>query len=364
MTREAKIGMLTGLFVIVLIGVLLSEYISGNPAANNRMAALPQFGDSYRRQALDPVGVPGAARADTAGILPKAYATDREGNRLAASTPGMPVLVSDPGMAGSAAPAPAPLQPVQPVPAGPVMLEAGKPSIPVIETVDGAKGQPAIYVAVGDTPPAVGGLVGPGAALVVDKSGTVKAVAKAAPKGEEYTIVKGDTLQKIAKKVYKSSGKEDLHRIIAANPASLKDESSTLMIGKKLLIPAAPLAATPARSETPVLIKAPGSDPAKAPDVSKRDAMVVIRPPGVGDKADSVKKDADTPAVATKTDKKSDAAADIYIVQKGDTLEKIAKKLSPAAYKSVMDKIAKLNDMKDKDELQVGEKLKIPSKKV
>lgn len=363
MTREAKIGMLTGLFVIVLIGVLLSEYISGNPAANNRMAALPQFGDAYRRQALDPVGVPGAARSDTAGVMPKAYATDREGNRLEASTPGMPGLVSDPGMAGGSAPAPTPIQAVQPVPAGPVMLEAGKPSIPVIETMDGAKGQPAVYVALGDTPAAVAGPVGLGSTLVVDKSGTVKAVGKAPPKGEEYTIVKGDTLQKIAKKVYKSSGKEDLHRIIAANPASLKDESSTLMIGKKLLIPAAPLAATAAKSETPVLIKAPGSAPAKATDGSKREALVVIRPPGVGDKADSVKKDADTAAVA-KTDKKADGAADTYIVQKGDTLEKIAKKLSPTAYKSVMEKIAKLNDMKDKDELQVGEKLKIPSKKV
>ena len=47
MTREAKIGMLTGLGVIVLIGVLLSEYLGGGShttgmTATGRMAALPE----------------------------------------------------------------------------------------------------------------------------------------------------------------------------------------------------------------------------------------------------------------------------------------------------------------------------------
>ena len=74
MTREAKIGMLTGLGVIVLIGVLLSEYLgdgrgpttamastSGGPTRPQQMAPLP-IGSAYRQQVMDPVGVPSMAR--------------------------------------------------------------------------------------------------------------------------------------------------------------------------------------------------------------------------------------------------------------------------------------------------------------
>src|SRR3954470_10366383 len=71
MTREAKIGMLTGLGVIVLIGVLLSEYLGdaaggvGGPGtgavATGRMAPLP-VGTAYRHEVMQPVAVPAMAR--------------------------------------------------------------------------------------------------------------------------------------------------------------------------------------------------------------------------------------------------------------------------------------------------------------
>ena len=63
MTREAKIGMLTGLGVIILIGVLLSNYLgngNGMLAGTTRMAPLPA-GASYREQVMHPMGVPAAA---------------------------------------------------------------------------------------------------------------------------------------------------------------------------------------------------------------------------------------------------------------------------------------------------------------
>ena len=69
MTREAKIGMLTGLGVIVLIGVLLSEYLGERntgptvaAGATGNMAPLP-FGAGYRDQIITPVGVPAIAPA-------------------------------------------------------------------------------------------------------------------------------------------------------------------------------------------------------------------------------------------------------------------------------------------------------------
>ncbi len=70
MTREAKIGMLTGLMVIVLIGVLLSDYLGGPGkggamSPTGRMAELP-MGAAYRQEVTEPVGVPGMARSDGA----------------------------------------------------------------------------------------------------------------------------------------------------------------------------------------------------------------------------------------------------------------------------------------------------------
>ena len=66
MTREAKIGLLTGLGVIVLIGVLLSEYLggptAGAPGASNRMAPLP-VSAAYRERVRWHC-------ADTGGVLP------------------------------------------------------------------------------------------------------------------------------------------------------------------------------------------------------------------------------------------------------------------------------------------------------
>src|SRR3954469_19784621 len=69
MTKEAKIGMLTGLGVIVLIGVLLSQYLgdknmTGGVAnvPTGRMAPLP-VGAAYREQVTSPIGVPAMAPA-------------------------------------------------------------------------------------------------------------------------------------------------------------------------------------------------------------------------------------------------------------------------------------------------------------
>ena len=60
MTREAKIGMLTGLGVILLIGVLLSNYLGTGtgPAPTARMAPL-SIGAGYRQEVMQPVVPPG-----------------------------------------------------------------------------------------------------------------------------------------------------------------------------------------------------------------------------------------------------------------------------------------------------------------
>ncbi len=216
MTREAKIGMLTGLGVIVLIGVLLSEYLgdpkdilAGNPSgaapANNgptgRSAELP-VGAEYRRQRMDPVSVPGMGQtlaggneisppfATNNGVVPPAYATDT--------------------------PAPAPEHAVP----GPVI------------------GLPISPIAVGPSPTDDQVAAGPATFQLPDP--TVPASVKSLttqPANILYVILPSDTLTKIANKFYKSAKPADLQRIIAANPATLKDTNSTLVAGKKLTIP-------------------------------------------------------------------------------------------------------------------------------
>src|SRR4051794_36145694 len=122
MTREAKIGMLTGLGVIVLIGVLLSEYLGDSAGgkggagsvssggATGRMAELP-VGSAYRRDVMEPVNVPVMIR-DTTGdahlagtggelsspivtglgvIPPAAFAVDPQRNSQTGPTVGRPV---------------------------------------------------------------------------------------------------------------------------------------------------------------------------------------------------------------------------------------------------------------------------------
>ncbi len=350
MTREAKIGMLTGLFVIVLIGVLLSEYLGG-ASGSTRMAGLTQLGDNYRKHTMDPVGIPGMARAGETADMPRAFAAQRDGTTNA-GVPVMPVA-GDPGM-GQVATRPAEsyaIQPLQPQPAGPVLVDPSKPTIPLLETADSGKGTPTVYVAVGDQPPA-GQLVGPGAALTPDKTGTVKTVVKEPIKGQEYTIAKGDTLNKIARKYYKSDKPEDRKRIIAANPGTLKDESTMLVIGKKLLIPDLPKAVVADKvAVAPVVAK-------KADTIAKKEPPLIFAP---GAKTEVAKKDAVTDT-KTADAKKDDKTGGAYVVQSGDTLEKIAKKVSAKNYRDVMKRIVALNKLDDPNDLTVGTKLKLPGK--
>ena len=91
MTKEAKVGMLTGLGVIVVIGVLLSEYLGTPPGgapssvATGKMAPLP-IGAAKRTQLLEEVGVPAMVQAESTAVagapasgvpnIPAAFAAD------------------------------------------------------------------------------------------------------------------------------------------------------------------------------------------------------------------------------------------------------------------------------------------------
>ena len=333
MTREAKIGMLTGLGVIVLIGVLLSEYLGGGPhgggamgmGATGRMASLP-MGAAYRQEIMQPVGVPSLVRADGASVAPGAGVATPAVTAAPTAPPvayGATDVGGAPRMDTPLASGPAINQPVTAVPAGAVQMNVQQASIPTMQMP--VTGVQTVYVA---------GQAQQNRGLTVD--GTVTPVAEAAPAapakpaGQEYVIAAGDNLAKIAKKFYKSSKNSDIERIVAANPAMLKNDKSVLMAGKKLLIPTVVTAVAGATPSMPAAaVPVPGD--------------VVIRKPGSGD----------AHGAAAASAKKG--AAKVYVVQANDTLEKIAKKLGVP-----VKKIAAANGIKDAKSLQVGQKLQVP----
>jgi nucleoid-associated protein YgaU len=328
MTREAKIGMLTGLGVIILIGVLLSNYL-GDPNATmpgsipssgvvggnatGQMAKLP-VGAAYRREVTEPLSVPpmgmdGAQAPGLAGgsgivspintsnalMPPIAYAVD---NTVAN------------GSETGAASGPMVRVPVSPLAVGPVPADrimGGAP--PMIVMAESPRSIPLPQVADGD------------------------AMGKAAPASTHvtYTIGEGDTLIKIAKKFYNSTKNSELQRIVAANPGVLKDVNSVLVQGKKLVIPNVAVAGT-AKAD-PGMIPLPGG--------SQLSGGVAADP---GRKVEAPKK-----------------ATTIYTVQSGDTLQKIAKKFAPSRSSEMLQKLASVNGIKDPDSVQAGMKLKVPA---
>jgi nucleoid-associated protein YgaU len=373
MTREAKIGMLTGLGVIVLIGVLLSEYLGdnkvvgtmaagiGGPAAaggsrgtgaggsTGRMAALP-VGAEYRQQVMEPIGVPGMARGDA----PVAGGTGTGETFAPVVTAFGPVPAFAEGRAADpvimAANGPTVTQPVVPVLAGPAPADtafaaANPPTI---------SGEPAREAPVSLTTP-VKAPAGPAAAAKAASASNTPAVS-----GTTYVIAAGDNLAKIAKKFYNSSKESDVKRIVAANPGVLKDANTPLMVGKKLTIPT--VAAVSTASSVPTAAKA--AKPTAAPVVAKKAEPGLIQMPGSLDTQTPVedvvpsKSSALVPVVKKEA---VTAGTKSYVVQSGDTLEKIAKKLAPSKAAEYAEKMKALNGVKDPHGLKIGQKLKLPA---
>jgi nucleoid-associated protein YgaU len=337
MTKEAKIGMLTGLGVIVLIGVLLSEYLGDkNSVASNvatgRMAPL-NVGADYRGQITNPVGVPAMAPA---GSVVQYMA----GTEIAApvghdSVPGG-ALAAD----SAALPAdPVAINPVKPIEGGPVLADARMDGPPVF----GVKDRATLAVKLQDPPK---------------------------PAAVTHTVVAGDTLAKIARQYYGSAKNSDVQKIVAANPGVLKDAATMLVVNKKLVIPgiAPPTPAVPGSiGPTP----SPKGPPAMAADsadgviVYKPSSSMteVVPPTGVAAAKSDAAKSGDSRADIAKADASKDAASarKTYVVQSGDTLEKIARKFAPTKTGEMVQKLMSLNGIKDPTRLQAGASLKMPA---
>jgi nucleoid-associated protein YgaU len=156
------------------------------------------------------------------------------------------------------------------------------------------------------------------------------------PAGKVYTVVDGDNLAVIAKKMYgpeEGNRVVNIQRIFHANLVVLKSPDDVL-VGQKLIIP-------------------PLAKPAPAPTAVKPDEVL---PKTLFEKVESLKRPIAAAPAATAEDRS-------YTVQNGDSLWKIA--ASQLGNGARWDDIAKLNAdilTKSKDSLSVGMRLRLPAK--
>ena len=180
-------------------------------------------------------------------------------------------------------------------------------------------------------------------------------------------------MAKIAKKFYNSTKNADVQRIVAANPKVLKDASAMLVVDKKLVIPNVPhLRQPPAGGSSrrgPRTHACPSGgiwSCAGRMSVTAADLGMVYLPSGavtvpVPGVIGPPKKD--VPAVKDAvTTKDATVAKDVttakkagtYVVQSGDTLEKIARKMAPTKTTETVQKSIGLNGLKGHGQLEGG----------
>lgn len=312
MTRESKLALMIAVTLVLLVGVLVSDHLSG--------ARVAEF-DAPVQPAPSPVAsLPGAERA--------AEIPFPEPQRTAQSEATAPVVPFD-------------SEPVE-IHQGPALADAGERSLihRALEGVDDALGRvdwagaPALVAqqpqraAPEERAPTLHDLfvpVDPGrvtiAAVPSNPSGPVKPVAEpkantrtetkpeprsaSAAAWRTHTVAEGDSLYRLAAH-YLGDGNRwtELRKL----NADVLGDSDTLLVGMVLKI-------APERSAA----AAPRSEPAAAPAVTRT-----------------------------------------YVVLKGDSLGRIAQKLLGSSKRT--DEIVKLNNLKDPDDIRVGQTLKIPAK--
>lgn len=304
MTRETRIGLLVGLGFIVMFGIVLSEITATTPQ-NGPTTALSQ-----------PVSVEPAR----APVLAQIQARNDNAANLAA-TGNDPRAVDRPIPTLETAPAVIRAELARP----PIAAETGIVTSLVRPTVE----EPAIPVVVRP-------------ADVEEPVAIAPTPVVPAPARRTYVIEAGDTLTRIARKVYGPEGAREYKRIYEANRGVLPSESA-LTVGKELVIPDLPgrAAATPAAAVAAV----PAVPTVVRPTASVRELGLEELRSTLG-------------AEPVRTDR-----ARTYVVQRGDNLAKIAKKVLRDDSRGAIQKLYSANKelLEHPDRLTVGTELKIPT---
>lgn len=390
MTRETKVGLIVGLAFITVFAVILSHKgTQPRPTPASAIGAITDASNPTNKAAASNSGSRSPGRS---GVPSPTGGDPTHAAAARTSTP--------PSQAGNLDITPLPPvpsnAPIVPLPDLPVTADAshatrepltkeldtwlGKVQNAVETTTDAAanlvrKAPPSATKAPagemnapsGGTPSATDG---PGP----DAPGTPAPEIKPAIK-QEYVAQKGDTLTRIASKVYGSSSKRAIDTIVAANPKEIPNRNS-VRVGAKLIIPELPpekfenvdfpprsRAAQPARPEDLVARNAPA--PAEAGDdrAAKLPAKSVE---SMAKKADATKGEAAVRssgelAAAGMPDAKKPDAIRYHTVKERETLGDIAQKYLGSSTR--WKEIYKLNEGKypDPSRIRAGAQIKLPA---
>ncbi len=343
MAKETRIGLLVGLFFIVMFGLVLTELTGGgktapapSEAVNDpfKIATLPASED-----ASPAVSAPGEVVARlgprTSEVLKPALA------EAPTRQPAMPAV---------AAPATSQTTPTVAVamasPAGNSSVKSSQESslLSALETLSA----PA---------PAASEELTASLKTRITKDAEAPAVAERAPAEpavveRTYTVAPKDTLRKIARTVYGPTNEKEYHRIFEANKGTLKGES-VLAVGQKLVIPPLPGGAPVAAGG--------GMKATQAPD-STRQLNIDELEKHLAAASPSVKSDHPATGAHQVPGKPAAQSGKIYVVASGDNLAKIARKTMGNDNKATILKLRNANRGKldDSQRVAVGTKLEIP----
>ncbi len=314
MNRETKIGLVTGVTLIVLIGAMLSSYLS---APHNGVGdlSLAGQGSQLRNQIINPVGIAQVP-------VPQ--------SQLLAAAP------AQPPMAQPQAPAPIPAS-------GPAYTQPGAQynqvtQLPYGLSYSGGKAVAAATPAMNPpvTPePVVQTQTAPHVIAVIPAQAVAPANNRRAAANNRaagaivYTVRPGDTLGKIAWHFYHDSGPVAVRRIVSANRGQLGSARAMIRVGEALTIPAGVVQSTASHEQLLAMDAQSSSNAYSGNAYSQK-------------------------ATAPQTAKR------IYRVQSGDTLFGIARKTMGAGTESNIHKIMVLNHIRDPRTIFVGQSLKIP----
>lgn len=166
------------------------------------------------------------------------------------------------------------------------------------------------------------------------------AASNAAPSHQQqavYTVVKGDTLFKIARQTHTT-----VQKLRDAN--GLK--SDMLKIGQKLTLPGSGQMQVASRSAQPAAIPAQAATPAQAP-------ASLAPQPASAQVVENVQPINSQPASSVVA---NESGYSLHKVTKGETLVKIAR-----VYNTTATNLAKINQINDPTKLKIGMELKVPS---
>ena len=345
MTRETRIGLLVGLLFIIMFGLVLSELAGTNSLSPSPPGGREDLSNISNAPIIEDVVTP----SDTLAPPPLPSST------ASPAGPGSPILVQTP-LPGAAQPAgawsPRPLvgpppakdsaAPSQPLAA---IGHHGDPPVRPVATLQAPAGPPPA----GQGPPSAA----PGPAVVAAGRPT----AQPAAKQQTYTVQAGDTLTKIARKVYGPDHDREYKRIYQANKNVLKDEAR-LSVGQVLVIPPLPGSSQPPAAPAEPKMASPLEPAPSAPQVASHSSDTDVRTVGLEELRGMVGA-RDTPRAANT----AGASRRTYTTRHGDCLMKIARDVLRDGTRSGVQRILDANKgkIRNPNHLPIGVQLEIPS---